>query len=330
MSEQANGTGTPGNTSAGVQYMPKRRNYFITFWDRVYRHAELPKGAQFLIECDDQTQEGRWHGHAFIYFKNPIAFSTVKKLFGKDSHVEKPVSNSRCIAYVRGEISHSNDPDDTTTKTNIREFGLMPMDNGIRRTVGELKNMDNPDELDGHLYNIWKKVRRDQRAEDALDEVLNKIRKEALQAPDIIYVTGKSGAGKTWYAYKHSCIEYDNKDIGVIKFDQNGFATVIREQAKCFIIEEFRDSCITAQEFLQFTDKYVRTLNTKGGYALLNYEKLYICSIKPIEELYKSAGEVNTQFQRRVKWVHKLTAKEEAEVPLDFDVEKLFEIPCHQ
>lgn len=323
MSGTSTGTSTPV-TLSGVQNGKKTRSWFVTFWKKEYLQTELPEKAQYLIQCEDRTQAGQWHGHAFIYWKNARVWGACKELFGNDCHVEPAKINSRCIAYCKGLITHDEDPDAATVKFNIKEFGLEPMDNGVKRTIGELKKMDTWDDGDPHLYRIWKEIRRDERGKETLFKMLDQIRNDNLTAPSIIYVHGKSGVGKTYYAYKHACIEYPNQLIGCIKFDQNGFATIINETAKCFVIEEFRDSCITAQEFLQLTDKYIRTLNVKGGHAVLDFEKLYICSIIPITDLYKKAGEVNVQFRRRVTMYHEMTSKEEQETPLDFDLEKLY------
>ena len=126
--EQAQGTSTSGNTRVGCANT-KKRNYFITFWNKKYPN-ELPKNASYLITCEDICPETKkWHGHAFIYFKNPITLTGVKKLFGNDCHVENYIkNNSDCIKYVKGEIY-----DEEKLKSNIREFGKPPMDNGKHR-----------------------------------------------------------------------------------------------------------------------------------------------------------------------------------------------------
>ena len=84
---------TDGTSTSSFRCTRKRRNYFITFWNELYPH-ELPANASYLCTCKDSTKDGKFHGHAFIYFKNPVTMKAVKKLFGNDAHVEIPKINS--------------------------------------------------------------------------------------------------------------------------------------------------------------------------------------------------------------------------------------------
>lgn len=302
----SSGTSTAGNTN-GCVFTQKRRNYFITFWDQAYKHYELPKGAQFLIECDDQTLEGQWHGHAFIYFKNPIAFSTIKKLFGATCHVEIPQINSKCIAYVRGEITHDEDPDATTAKTNIREFGVIPMDNGIKRTVADLKKMESPDELDWNMHHTWMQIH-------ARDKIKTKEwHKSNLEV--YYFWTSKSGGGKSkaiqdWLD-EHNIEEFDDvKHVGdfwLVQGDGTGVA----------VYDEFRDSHMPVSEFINFIDYNMHSLNIKGGSLKNRYTTILISSIQDPRYIYsKMTYETRQQWLRRIHLIH-ITQNGKIEIPCD-------------
>ena len=91
--------------------------------------------------------------------------------------------------------------------------------------------------------------------------------------------------------------EYKKQEIGKITL-KNDFFDIVNENAKCYVIEEFRPSQIKASDFLQLTDKYGYRCNIKGGFVTLRPEKIIICSIIPPEQIYRE--EVNKQFMRRI------------------------------
>lgn len=303
------GTSTAGNTN-GCGYCQKRRNYFITFWDPVYKHTELPRGAQFLIECDDKTQEGQWHGHAFIYFKNPTAFSTVKKLFGATCHVEIPQYNSKCISYVRGEIKHDEDPDACTVKTNIREFGIVPMDNGQKRTVADLKKMESPDELDWNMHHTWMQI-----------HARDKVKTKEWHKPNLqVYYfwckgsgVGKSKAIQDWLN-EHNIEAFDlvshDGEFWDIKGDGTGVAAY----------DEFRDSHMHVSEFIKFIDYNMHGLNIKGGSLMNRYTTILISSNQdPRYEIYKNmTDETRHQWLRRIHLM-RVTRDGITEIPYNDD-----------
>lgn len=89
----------------------------ITFWTKEYPR-ELPDNTTYLCTCEDTTEEGKYHGHAFIYFKDPENMACVKKLFGKSAHLEVPRSDINCINYIL---------DTTKRKHDFHEYGERPM-----------------------------------------------------------------------------------------------------------------------------------------------------------------------------------------------------------
>lgn len=115
--------------------------------------------------------------------------------------------------------------------------------------------------------------------------------------PAIIYITGRSGSGKTWMCYSIAGELYHPEDISVIECS-NSFLNAQNIRAKCWIFPEFRASTLEATVFLQMTDIYPFVANIKGTYALVRPECVIIASIKPLSELYKE--EINLQFRRRI------------------------------
>lgn len=283
--EQAEGTGTHGNTkTVGL----KSRKYFITFWNKDYP-KELPDKTKYMCTCEDSTKDGKWHGHAFIYFNNPVTMSRVKKLFGKDCHVEQPMKNSDCIDYVL---------DKTKRKHDFQEFGKRPMNNGMTLKVYELKNCKDPDELEWNLYNTWKKLHDEQENDIDVEDWHKEVK--------VYYIQGPSGKGKTERAKD---IIRENKDkygtkTNVVKFD-NGFWIGIGTIARIAVYDDFRDSHMKASEFINFIDYNKHVMNTKGGSKQNNYELIIITSVQRLDEIYKNmTGEPRLQWERRVEVIN--------------------------
>nr|QTE03431.1 MAG: replication-associated protein [Syrmaticus ellioti CRESS-DNA-virus sp.] len=277
--EQAQGTSTRGNTrSTGV----KRRNYMITFWNKDYP-KELPKQATYMCTCEDSTKDGRYHGHAFIYFKNPCTMKAVKKLFGDDCHVERPMKNSDCIEYVL---------DTTKRKHTFQEFGKRPMDNGIHN-MKELLAME-PEDVNPLYYNVYTKAKAEQANDIDIDEWHKDVK--------VIYIYGPSGVGKTERA-KQIVREHKNEygtKINVVKYE-NGFWSGVGN-AKIAIYDDFRDSHMKPSEFINFIDYNIHTLNIKGGQRQNKYELIIITSVQSLEHIYRNVcNEPRKQWMRRIE-----------------------------
>lgn len=257
--EQPQETSTTGNTMVRCA---KRRNYFITFWINDYP-KQLPNNAKYLITCEDYTKNNKWHGHAFIYYKNPITLKGVKKIFGKDCHIEIPHRNSECIDYIK---------DTTKRKFNILEYGTRPMDNGIHKMedVIECKNISEVIEKMPDTY-----VRYRNGIKDIIE---HKKKNDRYYKPiEVIWVYGPTGTGKTRIAFEAGAtpIIYTNG-----YFSDWGDSRILA-------LEELRGE-VPYRELLKLTDSYHNyySANIKGGQKLIDIDKLIITSPSKPELIY--------------------------------------------
>lgn len=245
---------------------------------------EALKSCDYVVACQEVAPTtGHEHVHMYAHFSQTYTLN--KKILNVGAHVEickgSPKQNIEYIKkdgniiYERGEPPHQ----------------------GYAHTVKELHDMSK-DEVDPHLYRIKEDIDRKEADKQVFFDMLDEIEKDELKAPEIVYITGGTGKGKTYTAYKSALRDYKKEDIGKITC-KNDFLDVINETAKCFVIEEFRSSQIKASDFLQLTDKYGYRANVKGGFITLRPERLYICSIIRPEELYTNE-EINQQFLRRI------------------------------
>ena len=289
-------TSLPGNTIAGK----KARNYILTINEKSLAHYEeikdyilnLKSNIYYLC-CEHIGQENK-HYHVYCQFKTPIKLS-VKKLYG--AHFEISFGSAQQnIAYVKAE-------DDKHKKLQITSKLIdeegEPKFNGGFKTIKEVEEMSKEERKELPLQ--YKKIVDAINTEEDNDLDINDWYKEV----QVVYIQGPSGCGKSLKAMK---IIKKNEDILKGKFNevnyQNGFWNGIGK-AKACIYDDFRDSCMPANEFIKFIDYNVHTMNVKGGYKQNKYELIIITSVQPIETIYKNlTGEPREQWMRRTKVIN--------------------------
>lgn len=286
MTTQVTTTEAPGNTTTGAPVFQARAFQFtlneICFYDDFIEQLRKLKTCDYCISCQEEAPTtGHEHVHIYAHFSKPYKLS--KKLLQYGAHIEKcKGSPKQNIAYIRkdGNI--------------LDEWGEEPHQGA--RTVAELRECS-IEEVPSQYYRIKKEIDEDAQRIESFDNMLNEIRQGSLKAPEIIYLSGESGKGKTYNALKMAVERYPNEEISTLQINNN-FCTFERPHAKCLIIMEFRPSQMHASEFLQLTDKYGYNANIKGGFIHIRPETIIICSILPPSKIY--AGEKNTQFLRRI------------------------------
>nr|QTE03437.1 MAG: replication-associated protein [Syrmaticus ellioti CRESS-DNA-virus sp.] len=276
-----------GNTVAFSS--SKARAYQLTL-NKVERYEELRdallslKSLDYYISCKEKAPTtGHEHIHIYAHFNTPYRMS--QKILKIGAHIEickgSPKQN---VDYIRkdGNI--------------IEEFGEEPHQGRIY-TVKEVREAP-VDDIPASLKRIRKEMDEEEREKKMFMDMLTEIENDNLKAPKIIYITGSTGKGKTYGAYKRAIKEYKKEEIGKLTL-KNDFIDIENKDAKCFVIEEFRSSQIMAADFLQLTDKYGYKCNTKGGFYALRPEMIIICSIIHPRDLYANE-EINEQFLRRI------------------------------
>ena len=303
--------GTSHTIEAGTKcvFQARKRLYALTLekdaythWSDIYKYMTSRKKPIYALVCHHDGPNFP-HYHCLFQYDNPKVISS-KNLFG--AHIEEHVwSPQKYVDYCKGL-----DEKHKSLEINCRvviESGELKQQGGSR--VKDLKSAD-IDELDWRMYHTATKIQEKERSKQGFFDMLDEIESDSLQAPLIIYITGMSGHGKTYNAYKLALKLFKKDEIGRISFNNN-FATVDNPEGKCFVIEEFRPSQLAAADFLQFTDKYGYHVNIKGGSVYLRPQSIIICSIFDVNDIYKD--EINVQFQRRVSCIYQ--ADEHALIP---------------
>lgn len=287
---QKSDTEVTGNTKTVTW---RARGYCLTIFDE----DELKTFAD--IECRYKIfgeeicpKTGKKHYQSYIYFENARSFMSLKKLL-PTSHIEKargtPEENRN---YCKKDKKFIEKGDPPHQGKKISDLNVKAMtDKEIceeapvcHRALISAKNII--------------------LAEEKFDKMLNEIREDNLKEPNIIWIEGKSGKGKSYAANKMATKNYENRDIGRIQFSNN-FANGVRISAKCLWVDEFRDTELKESEFLSFTDKYGCVLNTKGGFIFVRPETIIFSTIQKASEIYYSGEnkDHHEQFRRRIKTI---------------------------
>lgn len=246
---------------------------------------------------------GHNHQHCVIYFKNARYTNSMKSKYNSYGEVravemkDKDIQKVLNYAVKEGNI--------------VFEKGEKP-EQGFRSDLErQIKTHDSITDLLLDRPDIYARNRNgiqdyyNQKDEDTL---LNKIFGECISGEihqkkiNIVYITGKSGTGKSTSAakYAHDKFGYEPKDMGYLKFD-GSFCTGRRVKAKCLLWREFRSEQLPASGFYQLCDKLGYSINIKHSSEFIRPETIIFDSIIPLDQIYgDETGHHRYQIFRRI------------------------------
>lgn len=294
------------NYTCGKKY----RKFFITFWNEVniLEHENIVYACQCFDKCSEE-HDGKFHGHAFIYFKTPRTWKLLKDHYGNDCHIEIPFKNSDAINYIMSE-EHEH----AKNKYDRVEYGEKPMDNGQKKTVKEAMNLTDEEisELSTKEAVHILRIRNELKCEDMDVEDFHKDVK-------VYYIYSKeSGKGKTLEAVR--IIKENGGKFCNVKYENGFYSGIKNHKCKVMLYDDFRDSHMKASEFINMIDYNKHTMNIKGGSEVNDFNIIIITSIQHINNLYRNLGdEPKKQWLRRITFIN-LDEEDECE---DMDVDDL-------
>lgn len=282
----------------------RSRAFFVTYWSQrdIMWDEKIMK---YACKCDDHCSEehgGKWHGHYYVYYKNPRTWNDIKKYYGKDCHVEKPSSNSAAIKYILGESEHAE------SKSNIVEKGEPPCDNGRHMNFRETVAMTNEEIMDLPRLDALQAFKCKQIYEQNKKMDVDEWKKDV----EVVFISGPSGCGKTEMA-KEIIRENGGKYFSEVKYDGK-FWGGVTDGKGIAVYDDFRDSHMTASEFINFIDYNSHLMWIKGGSIRNNFNKIIITSVQKLENIYKNvADEPKQQWMRRIRYVNMWPDEEDFE-----------------
>lgn len=260
-------------------------------YDKILSYLTGLQGLIYILVTEHIGQENK-HYHVYVQYENTKKLS-IKKLYG--SHVEK------CYANARDNIKYLKCEDKKHKKLGVT-YKLIyeqgePRFNGGYRTVGDLRECENSQELPAIYYNIRKRIREDYEILDIED-----LEKEV----EVFWIQGESGIGKTNKAkeiVREKKEKYGTK-INMVKYE-NSFWLGVKGEVKVAIYDDFRDSHMKPSEFINFIDYNKHYLNIKNGSKLNNYNLIIITSVQKLENIYMNvSSEPRKQWERRINVIN--------------------------
>lgn len=262
-----------------------RKTKFWTFTLPNYTEEELDKisgwDVEYLIYGFETCPKTKTpHLQGYVIWHEQKRRSALKKL-NKRIHWEEAIMDPETNrAYCSKEDK------------NPFEKGQIPYET-TKRPNG--KKVLESDEVNGGKRLATQRILYGMELEETM---MKEIMDNKLEKPEIIYVHGPTGSGKTYWALQHALLHWGYKNVATVKFDKNGFCHCNDPQRPCLVWCEFRPSCLDAASFLELTDGYGCHLNVKHGSMFIRPKAIYICSILDPSEIYKE--EINKQFVRRM------------------------------
>lgn len=294
-----------GNTIPAVSRV-RARGYLLTIFNDPIVHFEK---ATCELVCHDTCKDGKEHFHQFIYFKNPIAWSSIKKKY-KTAHIE--------IARNAYEAAHYIIDNKNGRKETIYQSGEIPAKNGFVK-INEVKKMTQMerDELPLQYFNIVNKMNDEEANDIDIDEWKKDVQ--------VYWIMGPSGIGKTERAKEivRENVDKYGRRINEVKYKDpfwSGIGT-----AKIAIYDDFRDSHMHPSEFINFIDYNMHSMNVKGGRKQNHYSLIIITSVQDPHYIYMGMKdeEPRRQWLRRMTIVDltPLPREEPATISEDIDFE---------
>lgn len=275
--------------------MSTNKNFHLTlnqavleFYEDIKLYLTTRNGFLYFLCTEHFGQENK-HYHVYVQY-DKTTYLSPRKLHG--AHFERCHGSAQAnIAYLKCEDEKHRSKG--ITYALIDELGE-PKFKGGDWSVKNIRELDSPDELPAIHYNTYKKIKRDTTIVRAKD-----FRKEVK----VYWIQGPSGVGKTNKAIEIATEFEDMHNCGTdfIKF-VNGFYLGTTPTAKVAIYDDFRDSHMSASEFINLIDYNKHWMNIKGDSILNNYNIIVITSVQKFSTIFRNVDEEpRQQWERRVK-----------------------------
>ena len=257
------------------------------------------------------------HLHLFLAFKNPISFSSLKRVF-EHAHIETAMGSceeNKKYIQKSGDKWADSEKSRTSVEGTFEERGEMPQEKGqgFRSDVSCLYELvkegySNVEILEKEpTYAIMHFDKLDKIRQTLLMEA-NKNDYRTLQ---VNYIWGPTGSGKTRYVLEKYGYSECYRIVGYKNpFDEYAGQDVI-------VFDEFRSS-LPISQMLTLLDGYPCTLPCRYNNKQAGFTKVFLISNESLETQYESVQQFNPEtynaFLRRINKIIHMTPEIYAEL----------------
>jgi hypothetical protein len=240
----------------------------------------------FISTLEKAPETGHEHIHIYAQFKQSIKLS-LKKLCG--AHVDK------CYGSPQQNVDYIHKVKEPEKKgTILDEWGELKLKGGT--TIADVKKMtkEDRDDLPIQYYKIVKDINLFEENDIDIDEIY----KPELE---VYYIWGPSEMDKT----KKSLLFAKKKGyqkINMVKY-HNGFWLGIGT-SKCCLYDDFRDTDMDPNEFINFIDYNKHVMNIKGGSVKNEYQLIIITSVQDPKFIYEYK---QVKEETAKQWLRRMT-----------------------
>lgn len=258
----------------------KSRGWFFTInnpTDADTNALQKCKCRYIIWQLEEGEEKHTPHYQVTIWFENQRVWPKVE--FPRASHIRTVWNMPGAIKYCSKEKTRIDGPWERGERpaqgrrTDLEAIAKKALEEGLKKTAE-----DHPAEFIRYHKGLT-----------MLKEIMFKDRTEA---PEVFWLYGKAGTGKSRYGL-------DNYPTCYIKDGTqwwNGY-----EQQHCIIIDDF-DGKWPYRDLLRLLDRYPYQGQTKGGYIKINSPVIIITCEFPPQHYYGDTGNTLKQIVRRLSY----------------------------
>lgn len=272
---------------------------------------------RYFAICDEIGANGTYHFHIFLYFRNAIAFDTLKALFPA-AHIDRVQGTAaQCRSYLRKDHKdHNKNEDgfyeykDSSGKTHkgqnltdtFEEFGELPQDHqGHRSDLDQLYHLVREGYTNAEIVDLMPSI-----AIRYLDKI-NRLRHDYLEDKykgtrrldlKVNYVCGATGTGKS----RDILDDYGDSNVYRVTDYDHPFDSY--KQEPVIVFEEFRSS-LRLSDMLNYLDIYPLDLPARYSPKVACYITVYVVSNWSFENQYSELQKDPEQKTSYSAWVRR-------------------------
>lgn len=227
----------------------------------------------------------RIHYQTYFYFRNKIAFNAIKQVFRTAKII--PADGTA----LQNKIYCSKDGDE------VFEWGVMPEQGKKKYSIEEIKNFTD----EQIIANVpITHVKSYMSARDILNSTYHTS--EMTKKVSVYFISGPSGIGKTTI-HARKIIDDNGGYYNYINCKRDFYMGT--GNCKVALYDDWRDSHMTASDFIHLIDYTIHDMNIKNGSRKNKYEVIIITTVQKLENIYKNCkDEPRAQWERRINYIN--------------------------